>query len=112
MLSGIIPMDYIGYLGLLSQMVEKVHFSTFDHGLFEFSTSPGESLNVILAAMDKNSNNDWDELPRKGNLSGLKKMDAIDHPKRKSQEWKYGKKQLNRHFMMLNRNFQCKINIL
>ncbi len=74
-------MDYIGYLGLLSQQVDKVETSSFDHGQFEFSTSTGESLNRMSADTDyKNSNNDWNELTRKANESGLKKMDAIKDP--------------------------------
>eukprot|EP01084_Bolivina_argentea_P206114 351983_1 len=78
---GMIPMDYIGYLGLLSQQVEKVDRSSVNHGLFEFSTSKGESLNAMLADIDSRSNGDWDELSRKANLVGLKKMDSITHPK-------------------------------
>ncbi len=74
-------MDYIGYLELLSQQIDKVDFSSFDHGLFEFSTSKGESLNREMEQTDKRSNNNWDELPKKATLSGLKKMDAIEHPK-------------------------------
>eukprot|EP01084_Bolivina_argentea_P281950 482519_1 len=35
----------------------------------------------MMAITDKRSNNDWDELARKGTLSGLQKMDAIEHPK-------------------------------